>query len=113
MDKRVICAGTIWDLDELVYPELDDLTGRGGRSFHYLAGFQLSSSRKEMKNIVKLPLFSRNQYGIKVRTCCASCMLKEITQEGKRICTHHRCRVDALDKCRYWQMAEVLQEIGK
>ena len=113
MDRRVICVGTMWDLDSVVYPELDNLMGRGGRSFHYLTSFQLSSSRKEMKKVVKMPLFPRNQYGIRVRACCASCLLKEITTEGKRICKRNHCKVEALDKCRHWLMAEVLQEIGK
>ena len=113
MKRNVICVGTIWDLDELVYPERDDYSDMTRRNFRQLVKFQLSSSKKEMSDIVKLPLFPRNQHGIRVRACCASCLLKEITQEGKRICTHHHCRVDALDKCRHWQMAEVLQEIGK
>ena len=106
MTRNVICVGTIWDLDELVYPERDDYSDMTRRNFRQLVKFQLSSSKKEMSDVVKLPLFPRNKYGIRVRA-------KEITQEGKRICTHHHCRVDALDKCRHWQMAEVLQEIGK
>ena len=85
MDSRVICIGTMWDLDRVVYPELDDLTGRGGRSFHYLAEFQLTSSS----------------------------LLKKVTQDGKRICTHRHCQVEALDKCRHWLMAVALQGIGK
>ena len=113
MTRNVICVGTIWDLDELVYPERDDYSDMTRRNFRQLVKFQLSSSKKEMSDVVKLPLFPRNQHGIRVRACCASCLLKEITQEGKRICTHHHCRVDALNKCRHWQMAEVLQEIGK
>ena len=115
MYKRVICVGTIWDLDNVVYPELDDCSQKKMTRWNYvqIMGHQLCSSSKEMKNIVKIPLFPRNKYGIRVKACCASCLLKEITQEGKRICTHHHCRVDALDKCRHWQMAEVLQEIGK
>lgn len=113
MDRRVICVGTMWDLDRVVYPELDDLTGRGGRSFHYLAEFQLTSSKKEMKNVVKMPMFPRNRYGIRVRACCASCLLKKVTQDGKRICTHRHCQVEALDKCRHWLMAAALQGIGK
>ena len=113
MTRNVICVGTIWDLDELVYPERDDYSDMTRRNFRQLVKFQLSSSKKEMSDVVKLPLFPRNQHGIRVRACCASCLLKEITQDGKRICTHHHCRVDALDKCRHWQMAEVLQEIGK
>ena len=113
MTRNVICVGTIWDLDELVYPERDDYSDMTRRNFRQLVKFQLSSSKKEMSDVVKLPLFPRNQHGIRVRACCASCLLREITHEGKRICTHHHCRVDALDKCRHWQMAEVLQEIGK
>lgn len=113
MKRNVICVGTIWDLDELVYPERDDYSDMTHRNFRQLVKFQLSSSKKEMSDVVKLPLFPRNKYGIRVRACCASCMLKEITQNGMRKCTHHHCCVDALDKCRHWQMAEVLQEIGK
>lgn len=111
--RNVICVGTIWDLDEFVYPERDDYEDMTRMNFRQLAKYQLSSSRKEIMNVVKLPLFPRNQYGIRVRTCCASCLLKEITKAGNRICTLHRCSVEALDKCKYWQMAEVLQEIGK
>ena len=113
MERKVICVGTIWDLDEWVYPELDDFSGMRSGSFRHLVKFQLTSSRKEMKNVVKMPLFQRNQYGIRVRACCASCLLKEMTQNGKRICKHHQCKVDALDKCGHWMMAEVLQDIGK
>ena len=113
MNRNVICVGTIWDLDEWVYPEWDDFSDMTHRNFRQLVKFQLSSSKKEMKNVVKLPLFPRNRYGIRVRACCASCLLKEITQEGTRMCSRHRCRVNALDKCRYWLMSEVLQEIGK
>ena len=113
MDRKVLCVGSIWDLDEVVYPELDEYSEMTFMNQRQLVKFQLSSSKKEISNVVKLPLFPRNKYGIRVRACCASCQLKEITQEGKRICTHHRCNVDALDKCRHWLMAEVLQGIGK
>ena len=85
MTRNVICVGTIWDLDELVYPERDDYSDMTRRNFRQLVKFQLSSSKKEMSDVVKLPLFPRNQHGIRVRACCASCLLKEITQEGKRL----------------------------
>jgi len=113
MKGNVICVGTIWDLDEVVYPELDEYSEMTFMNQRQLVKFQLSSSKKEISNVVKLPLFPRNKYGIRVRACCASCLLKEITQCGLRKCTHHHCNVEALDKCRHWQMAEMLQEVGR
>ena len=113
MNRNVICVGTIWDLDEWVYPERDDFSDMTHRNFRQLVKFQLSSSKKEMKNVVKLPLFPRNRYGIRVRACCESCLLKKVTLDGKRICTHRHCQVEALDKCRHWLMAAALQGIGK
>ena len=112
MERKVICVGTIWDLDEWVYPELDDYSGLAGRNFRQLAAYQLTSSKNEKKNVVKLPLFPRNQYGIRVRACCASCSLKKITNGGRRMCTFHRCQVEPLEKCRHWQMAEALMGVG-
>ncbi len=113
MNRNVICVGTIWDLDEFVYPERDDYSDMTRRSFQQLVKFQLSSSKKEMKNVVKLPLFPRNKYGIRVRACCASCQLKEITLGGIRKCTLSWREVNALNKCKHWQMAEMLQEVGR
>lgn len=115
MYRRVISVGTIWDLDNVVYPEMDDLSQKKMTRWNYvqIMGHQLSSSRKEMKDEVKMPLFPRNKYGIRVKACCASCLLKEITKEGKRRCTLNHCSVDALDKCRHWLMAENLQKVGK
>ena len=114
MYKRVICVGTIWDLDRVVYPELDDCSQKKMTRWNYvqIMGHQLCSSRKEMKNIVKLPLFPRNQHGIRVRACCASCMFKEVVKDGRRICALHHKNVEALEKCKCWQMADALQKVG-
>ena len=80
MYKNVICVGTIWDLDDVAYPELDDYSAMSRWNYYQVMKYQLSSSRKEMKNVVKLPLFPRNQYGIRVRACCAS--LKRLVKAG-------------------------------
>ena len=113
MVRKIICVGTIWDLDEFIYPELDEQSDMTSRNYSYLASHQLSSSMKEMRNAKKLPLFPRNQYGIRVRACCASCLLKEIMRNGRRVCTFHGCDVEALDKCRHWQMSEGLAACGR
>ena len=113
MYKNVICVGTIWDLDDAVYPELDNYSGMSRWNYYQVMKHQLSSSRKEMKNVVKLPLFPRNQYGIRVRACCASCVFKEISQGGKRICTYHHIKVEALEKCKCWLMSASLQNVGR
>ena len=115
MYKRVICVGTIWDLDRVVYPELDDFSLKKMTRWNYvqIMGHQLCSSRKEMKNIVKLPLFPRNQHGIRVRACCASCMFKEVTNGGKRFCTCRHQMVEPLNKCKYWQMSSRLEMVGR
>lgn len=113
MDRKVLCVGSIWDLDEVVYPELDEYSEMTFMNQRQLVKFQLSSSKKEISNVVKLPLFPRNKYGIRVRACCASCQLKEITLGGIRKCTLSWREVNALNKCKHWQMAEMLQEVGK
>ena len=115
MYKRVICVGTIWDLDRVVYPELDDCSQKKMTRWNYvqIMGHQLCSSRKEMKNIVKLPLFPRNQHGIRVRACCASCMFKEVTNGGKRFCACRHQMVEPLNKCKYWQMSSRLEMVGR
>lgn len=113
MDRKVLCVGSIWDLDEVVYPELDEYSEMTFMNQRQLVKFQLSSSKKEISNVVKLPLFQRNKYGIRVRACCASCQLKEITLGGIRKCTLSWRGVNALNKCKHWQMAEMLQEVGR
>ena len=54
MYKNVICVGTIWDLDDVAYPELDDYSAMSRWNYYQVMKYQLSSSRKEMKNVVKL-----------------------------------------------------------
>jgi hypothetical protein len=113
MYKRVICVGTIWDLDDFAYPELDDYSSMTRWNYVQIMGHQLCSSSKETKNVVKMPLFPRNQHGIRVRACCASCLFKEVRTDGKRYCSCRHQLVESLNKCRYWQMSEQLEMVGQ
>ena len=54
MDRKVLCVGSIWDLDEVVYPELDEYSEMTFMNQRQLVKFQLSSSKKEISNVVKL-----------------------------------------------------------
>lgn len=113
--RKVICVGTIWDLDDVAYPELDDFQGMSRWNFYQVMQHQLISSRKEMtKTEEKKPMVSRNQFGIKVKTCCASCQFKEFGRNGKRICTRlFNKEVEPSDGCKYWLMSEGLQKAGR
>ena len=115
MYKRVICVGTIWDLDNVVYPELDDCSKKKMTRWNYvqIMGHQLCSSRKEPMNMVKMPLFPRNRNGIKVKACCASCVFKEVLGSGKRFCTCKHRMVESHGKCKFWQMnAQLSMMVG-
>ena len=46
MYKNVICVGTIWDLDDVAYPELDDYSAMSRWNYYQVMKYQLSSSRK-------------------------------------------------------------------
>ena len=113
MKKNVICLGTIWDLDEAIYPEVEDYTAMKFSNLRLIAKHQLSSSSKEISHIVKKPMFPRNQHGIRVRACCASCLFKEVRTDGKRYCSCRHQLVESLNKCRYWQMSEQLEMVGQ
>jgi hypothetical protein len=55
----------------------------------------------------------RNNCGIRVKRCCASCAKKEYTYTGKRFCTVDGKRVEALNVCQQWQMSEGLKNPGR
>ena len=112
MKSNVICLGTIWDLDEAIYPVVEDYMAMKSRNLRLVEDYQLSSSSKEIRHIVKKPLFPRNQYGVRVKTCCASCAFKVISSNGFRFCTYRERKVvDAKEKCRHWQMSEELMRL--
>ena len=114
MKSNVICLGTIWDLDEAIYPEVEDYTAMKCWNQRLITNHQLSSSRKEISPIAKKPMFPRNQYGIRVKACCASCAFKAVNDSGTRYCTlRDRRTVEALEGCWHWQMSEVLMRFGR
>ena len=57
---------------------------------------------------------TRNQFGIMVKRCCASCRYKDLTRAvSLRRCAKHHRNVSAGDVCNDWQMSEQLQLAGK
>ena len=55
----------------------------------------------------------RNEHGVKVKRCCASCLHKEITNEGARVCALMVLKVEQKFKCKQWQMSDGLKNAGK
>ena len=60
-----------------------------------------------------ISLYVRNNCGISIKKCCASCNLKGFKPNGKRICTLTHEKVNAQDKCKHWQMADGLINAGR
>ena len=54
----------------------------------------------------------RNEHGVKVKRCCASCLHKEITNEGARVCALMVLKVEQKFRCKQWQMSEGLMNAG-
>lgn len=55
----------------------------------------------------------RNERGIAVRRCCASCAFKRITKTGRRVCRLKECSVKKHDVCEWWTMNYSLTQVGK
>lgn len=58
-------------------------------------------------------MFVVNDYGVKVKRCCASCQHKCIERTGTRVCSQMMIKVDQRFKCRQWKMNDVLINAGK
>ena len=57
------------------------------------------------KKTVKRTVYVMNEYHVKVKKCCASCLYKSIDCEGNRICKKdRRHRVPATYRCQLWEM---------
>ena len=54
----------------------------------------------------------RNEQGVKVRKCCASCQHKCIKTDGVRLCAAKMEQVESNDRCTEWQMSEGLMNAG-
>ena len=111
--NKVICVGTIWDLDDVAYPETDDFSRISIWNYNQVMQHQLDVSRDTGYQGKKIPVISRNDYGIKVKTCCASCAFKEYGGKGRRVCTINLKEVKSIDRCKCWLMAETLKLAGR
>ena len=55
----------------------------------------------------------KNKHCVKVKRCCASCLHKEITNEGARVCALMELKVEQMFRCKKWQMSKGLENAGK
>ena len=55
---------------------------------------------------------SVNAYGITVKKMCASCAMREVHYDGKRICQKMGLKVKQQFCCRHWQMSDGLKNAG-
>jgi len=55
----------------------------------------------------------RNQHGIEIRECCASCKFKDLTRLVlARYCSLHRKKVKPRECCEQWEMSEQMEAAG-
>jgi hypothetical protein len=55
---------------------------------------------------------SVNAYGITVKKMCASCAMKEVQNDGERVCKKMGLMVKQQFCCRPWQMSDGLKNAG-
>ena len=55
----------------------------------------------------------RNQHGIEIRKCCASCQHKCTDTDGRRICGLMQIVVEQKFDCPKWELAEGQQNAGR
>jgi hypothetical protein len=55
---------------------------------------------------------SVNAYGITVKKMCASCAMKEVQNDGERVCKKMGLMVKQQFCCRHWQMSDGLKNAG-
>lgn len=48
----------------------------------------------------------RNQHGIEIKMCCASCQHKVCNHDGSRVCSKMRLKVEQQFCCKEWTLAE-------
>ena len=55
----------------------------------------------------------RNEHGIEIRECCASCKHKDLTRLlSARFCSLHQKKVKPRECCKQWEMSEQMQAAG-
>jgi hypothetical protein len=53
-----------------------------------------------------------NAYGITVKKMCASCAMKDVLNDGERVCKRMELKVKQQFCCRHWQMSDGLKNAG-
>ena len=56
--------------------------------------------------------YVRNEHGINIKVCCASCKLRKITSDRGRVCGLSGKKVKANHCCDQWEMSRRLQNAG-
>lgn len=55
----------------------------------------------------------RNEHGIEIRECCASCKHKDLTRLiSSRFCLQHHKKVKPRGHCKEWAMSEQMEAAG-
>ena len=55
----------------------------------------------------------RNDHGIEIRECCASCKFKDLTRlMSSRFCLQHHKKVKPRGHCKEWAMSEQMEAAG-
>lgn len=57
--------------------------------------------------------FFKNEFGVNIVKCCASCKHKEFGKTGTRVCTNGEGEVKPSYLCSDWEMSERLAKAGK
>ena len=56
--------------------------------------------------------YVRNEHGIDIKMCCASCKMRKITSDRGRVCCLSGNKVKAGHCCNQWEMSRRLQNAG-
>ncbi len=68
---------------------------------------------KQGRPLVNRIQWARNEQGIRVKKCCASCAHKDLTRAvSKRYCSICGKSVDPLDVCESWEMSDQMKVAG-
>ncbi len=55
----------------------------------------------------------KNEHGIEIKECCASCMHKDLTRlMSSRFCLQHHKKVKPRECCEHWAMSEQMEAAG-
>ena len=54
----------------------------------------------------------RNENGIMIKKCCASCKMRMMNSEAERICMRYKKKIDSDDCCKNWELNPKLQNAG-